>query len=211
MRWTHPTLTGRQLSVLPNLSDPLRCSALPCDSNGHDLPPGSQPPPREPLDATPENPYHPFKDRLAFEFADFLFSEQQSSEGHINRVLELWAAQAAKNRVDDGVPWKSASSMYATIDQTQQGSNPWKTTPFRYQGPLRDNTPKWMTQSYDLVARGICSVLHTQIACTDFDGHWDYVPFMEFSNDGDRVWTNLMSGEWVAEQAVRIPVVSIDL
>ena len=68
-----------------------------------------------------------------------------------------------------------------------------------------------MTQSYDLVARDIRSVLHTQIACTDFNGHWDYVPFREFNNDGDRVWTNLMSGEWAATQAVRLPFVSIDL
>jgi hypothetical protein len=61
-----------------------------------------------------------------------------------------------------------------------------------------------MTQSYELVACDICSVLHTQIACTDFNGHWDYVPFMEFDDDCDRVWTNLMSSEWVAKQAVRI-------
>jgi hypothetical protein len=93
--------------------------------------------------------------------------------------------------------------MYATIDQIQQGSNPWKTTPFNYQGCSRDDSPKWMTRSYDLVTRDIRSVLHTQIACTDFNGHWDYVPFMEFGNDGDRAWGNLMSGEWVANQAVR--------
>jgi hypothetical protein len=178
------------------------CLALPCDRDGHYLLPGTRPLPREPLDVTPENPYHPFEDRLAFEYADFYFREQQSSEGHINRALELWAAQAAKNCTDDGMPWKSASDMYATIDQVQQGSNPWKTAPFFYQGCRPDNPPKWMTRSYDLVTRNICSVLHTQIACTDFNGNWDYVPFMEFGNDGDRAWANFMSGEWVAKQAV---------
>jgi hypothetical protein len=101
--------------------------------------------------------------------------------------------------------------MYMTIDQIQQGSNPWKTTPFHYQGILPSNPPKWMTRSYDLVARDICSVLHTQIACTDFNGHWDYVPFREFNNDGDCVWTNLMSGEWAATQAVHLPLVSIPI
>ena len=99
--------------------------------------------------------------------------------------------------------------MYAAIDQIQQGSNPWKTTLFRYQGPLPSDPPKWMTRSYELVTRDIRSVLHSQIARTDFDGHWDYIPFMEFNNDGDRVWTNLMSGEWAAKQAVRIPLISI--
>jgi hypothetical protein len=119
------------------------------------------------------------------------------------------AAQAAKNHVDDDVPWKSANEMYAAIDQIQQGSNPWKTTLFCYQGPLPSDPPKWMTRSYELVTRDIRSVLHSQIACTDFDGHWDYIPFMEFNNDGDRVWTNLMSGEWAAKQVVRIPLISI--
>lgn len=196
---------------LPTCLTLAECLARPCDKDGHYLFPGSHPPPREPLDATPENPYHPFEDRLAFEFADFHFSEQQSSQRHIDYALELLMAQAAKNHVDDDVPWKSASNMYTTIDQIQQGSNPWKTTPFRYQGPLPSNPLKWMTRSYDLVARDIRSVLHTQIACTDFDGHWDYVPFREFNNDGDRVWTNLMSGEWAATQAVRLPLVSIPI
>jgi hypothetical protein len=85
--------------------------------DGHDLPPKSHPLPHEPLDATPENPYHPFKDRLAFEFADFHFSEQQSSEGHINCAIDFLAAQAAKSHINDDAPWSSASEMYATIDQ----------------------------------------------------------------------------------------------
>jgi hypothetical protein len=85
--------------------------------DGHDLPPESHPPPCKPLNATPENLYHPFKDCLAFEFADFHFSEQQSSEGHINRTVEFLAAQAAKSHINNDVPWKLASEMYATIDQ----------------------------------------------------------------------------------------------
>jgi Plavaka transposase len=34
---------------------------------------------------------------------------------------------------------------------------------------------------------------------------------MEFANDGDQVWTNLMSSEWVAKQIVYIPLVSKSL
>jgi hypothetical protein len=80
------------------------CLACPCDKDGYYLLPGSHPPPCEPLDATPENTYHPFEDHLAFEFANFHFSEQQSSQGHIDHALELLAAQAAKNHVDDDAP-----------------------------------------------------------------------------------------------------------
>jgi len=55
-----------------------------------------------------------------------------------------------------------------------------------------------------LVTRNICHLLYEQIACTDFDGHWDYAPFMEFDHAGNRVWTNIMSGDWATKQAVRV-------
>jgi hypothetical protein len=42
------------------------------------------------------------------------------------------------------------------------------------------------------------------MTCTDFDGHWDYVPYMEFNHTGDRIWTNLMSADWASKQAVCI-------
>jgi len=61
-----------------------------------------------------------------------------------------------------------------------------------------------MTEEYVLVTRNIRHLLYEQIACTDFDGHWDYAPFMEFNHAGNRVWTNIMSGDWAAKQVVRV-------
>jgi hypothetical protein len=177
-------------------------SAHPCDKDGYYLPSGSRCQPQQPLDATPKNPFHPFEDRLAFEFADFHFSEQQSSAAAIDQALQLWAAQSAKNGFDD-VPWESAKDLYASIDEIRQGDNPWKSVAFRYQGSVPENPPKWMTSHFELVTRNICSVLHKQMTCSNFDGHWDYVPFMEFNYAGDRIWTNLMSANWAARQAVR--------
>jgi Plavaka transposase len=116
--------------------------------------------------------------------------------------LQLWAGQSAKNGHDD-VPWKSAAEMYNTIDKIRQGNNPWKSVPFHYTGPKPKTPPKWMTKEYVLVTRNIRHLLYEQIACTDFDGHWDYAPFMEFDHAGNRVWTNIMSGDWAAKQAVR--------
>lgn len=94
--------------------------------------------------------------------------------------------------------------MYNTIDKIRQGHNPWKSVPFRYNGPMPKTPPKWMSEEYVLVTRNICHLLDEQIACTDFDGHWDYTPFIEFDHAGNRVWTNIMSGDWAAKQAVRV-------
>src|ERR1700730_6435390 len=119
----------------------MRCSARTCDKDGCYISPTTPPPPRKPLDATSENPFHPFEDQLSFEFAYFHFSQQQSSGTAIDRALRLWAAQSAKNGFDD-VPWKSANDMYKSIDQIRQGNNPWKTVSFRYQGHVTKDSPK---------------------------------------------------------------------
>ena len=177
-------------------------SARACNKDGHHILPMMPPPAREPLDATEENPFHPFEDRLAFEFADYHFSQQQTSGPVIDEALQLWAAQSAKNGYND-VPWRSSGDMYKTIDQIQQGANPWKRIPFRYQGPVTEDSPKWMTQDFVLVTCDIRHLLHKQIACPDFHGHWDYIPFIEFKDNGDRVWTTLMSGDWAAKEAMR--------
>jgi len=59
-------------------------SAHPCDKDGYFLPLGSHSQPQQLLDAIPQNPFHPFEDRLAFKFTDFHFSEQQSSVAAID-------------------------------------------------------------------------------------------------------------------------------
>ena len=68
-----------------------------------------------------------------------------------------------------------------------------------------------MTEEYVLITHNIRHLLYEQIACTDFDGHWDYAPFMEFDRSGNRVWTNIMSGDWATKQAVRVLYVCVCL
>jgi len=62
-----------------------------------------------------------------------------------------------------------------------------------------------MSEKFVLVTCNIRGLLHEQIACTDFDGHWDYTPYKEFNNAGDRVWSDLMSAEWAAKEVVCVP------
>ena len=59
-----------------------------------------------------------------------------------------------------------------------------------------------MTEDFVLIIHNIHHLLHEQIACANFHGHWDYIPFMEFNDAGDRVWTSLMSSDWAATEAV---------
>jgi Plavaka transposase len=158
------------------------------------------------VDATPSNPWHPFPDRFAFEFADTHYTEQQSSESKINQALDFWLATTIRAGGDgDNIPWNTAKQMYKAIDSIKAGPVPWTTVRFRYTGALPPGTPpKWMCESYDLCFRDPRLVLLDQIASPDLHEHFDYIPYMQFNEKKDHVWSNLMSGSWAWQEAVNI-------
>ncbi|KAJ7602026.1 hypothetical protein B0H17DRAFT_1342371 [Mycena rosella] len=177
-------------------------NALPCDADGEYLPPDSAPPPPPPPPADGEDPaaWAPFGSRTEFDFVHYHFVELQSSEGHINKALDIWAASVMK--FGGTAPWKNAAELYAAIDEIQAGDMPWKTYEMRYMGPLPPGTPpKWMTQTYELCTRNLRDVLHHQLATTSFQDHIDIIPYQQFNHTGQRVWSNLMSGDWAWKQA----------
>ena len=92
-----------------------------------------------------------------------------------------------------------------TIDSIKQGPAPWKTVKFQYTGPLPPGIPpKWMLQTYELCFHDLRIVLLNQIALADLQDHFNYVPYMQFNGKNDCVWSNLMSGSWAWDEAVRI-------
>lgn len=130
---------------------PLNTSiGLPCDVNGKFLPQHTKPPPAAAPDTTEENPWHPFEDRLAFNWVHYHFIELQSSEQQINKGLDLWLAATLKAGNNTPLPWSSGKEMYATIDSIQEGDAPFKTIHFKYSGPIPPNPPHWMTEAYEL-------------------------------------------------------------
>jgi hypothetical protein len=86
-------------------------------------------------DATCTNPYAPFEDHLAFEWAHKHYVELQTSERQIGRGLDLWRAAYVKAGFSGTTPWKSAKELYDTIDTIQEGDAPWVTHTFHYHGP----------------------------------------------------------------------------
>jgi hypothetical protein len=88
----------------------------PCDENGHYIPPGTPPPPRG--TAAPGD-WKPFKDEVQFKVADFLYHQEEMSQGNINCLLELWALSF---REHDGVaPFDSYKHIYDRIDAIEEG------------------------------------------------------------------------------------------
>jgi hypothetical protein len=137
----------------------------------------------------------------------------QSSASDIYMGLDLWRATVIKHESKhkskprssgDGVPWSSAEQLYATIDSVTTGDIGWKTCSFRYNGPKPPTLPQWMENTYELNVRDVLAVLEQQMASTEFNGQFEYMPYEEYDHKGSRVYSHLMSVYWANRQAVRI-------
>jgi hypothetical protein len=142
--------------------------AIPCNKDGNFLSLHTKPIPLQPADATDQNLWHPFDDRLAFDFANFQFAKLQASKLKINCALDLWMAASLKASGSSDIPWSSAKEMYTTIDAIQEGDAPWKTITFRCNGPHLANPPKGMLETYELCTRDLCHLLRLQLTLTAF-------------------------------------------
>jgi hypothetical protein len=181
------------------------CSSpgLPCNRNGVTLPAGSPPDLNSQLDGQAPGSWEPFESRTEFDFAHYHFVELQSSAAQIDKALDLWTASVLQ--YGDHAPWRNAKDLYDTIDAIQHGDMPWKVYQITYTGPRPPVAPKWMTETYELCTRDSRLVLQQQLATPEFKDKIDYSPYRQFAGNGQRVWSNLMSGDWAWKQAVRAP------
>ena len=61
-----------------------------------------------------------------------------------------------------------------------------------------------MEETYKLTTRDTLLLLEQQLAMSDFDKQTEYVPYQEFDAQGDRIYSNLMSGHWASRVAVSL-------
>lgn len=170
-------------------------AGTPCDPDGYDLEQEVLPemPPRM---ARPD--WSPFQSQAQFETADFLFKKAEMSQGNVDILMELWAST-----VEDGqAPFQNHREMLETIDAIDCSNTPWQSFSANYSGnkPLND-PPDWMLKDYTVFFRDPLAVVRSIISNPDFNGQFDYVPYIE-SEGEKRRWTDLMSGQWAWKQAV---------
>ncbi|KAI9432273.1 hypothetical protein H4582DRAFT_1793839, partial [Lactarius indigo] len=138
----------------------------------------------------------PFEDHLAFDWAYYHYVNLQLLAAKIAEGLNLWSATSIKHGTTISAPWRNAKEMYATIDSIKIGSLPFKAFAFQYTGPKLTVPPCWMEEVYELNTRDVLDVIQEQLATPDFRGQFNYVPYKEFNGKGERMWSNLMSGQW---------------
>lgn len=173
---------------------------LPCDIHGRFLPPGThaRPPP-----ATERTDWTPFNSRVGFELASLLFKDAELSRPHIDRLMELWSASMIE--VGGIAPLASSEDLLRQIDRIKLGHIPWKSFTAAYPSdqPVGPECPVWMREKYEVWYRDPREIVHGILGNPEFSGGIDYIPYRDFTN-GQRRWSEFMSGDWAWQQAVCI-------
>ncbi|KAJ7862732.1 hypothetical protein B0H13DRAFT_2566139 [Mycena leptocephala] len=191
-----------QQTVPPNLQSttieyhPI-LDGTPCDRDGYDLPPDALPPPWEERGA---DDFSPFNSRAEFEFAEFLYRDEEMAGRRVDRLAELLAALYGTDP-----PFADHKDLYATIDAIQQGDVPWQSFSVTYTGPLPESgeVPAWMTEKYEVWFRSPLGIFEKQLANPDFKDEMDWAPKRMFK-DKKRQYVDLFSGNWAWQQADKI-------
>jgi hypothetical protein len=166
---------------------------------------GSFPPPPPRHAGRAPDDWTPYRDRVEFETAEFLYCKTQMSASNIDTLMDLWGATLLPH--GDSPPFANHSDLYQTIDSTELGGAPWQNFVITYQGDLPEvSAPEWMTSSYEVWFHDPHVLIKDILANPDYKDHVDYAPIQEFGATGDRQYHNFMSGDWAWEQAVRICV-----
>ena len=173
--------------------------ALPCDEDGTPLL-DPETPPTVPCQQSDD--WTPYKNRVAFELADFLYRREQMSAGNIDILLQLWAASLASH--NESPPFSDHQNLYDSIDSTPIGGVPWQSVTFSYDGPRSDaeQQPRWMDDEYTVRFRDPKLLFKNMLENTAFDGSFDKIPYQQYDNKGKRRYEHFMSGKWVWGQAV---------
>ena len=175
------------------------------DHLGNPLPADTPPPPIEKENKGEGTPWSPFENRPAFAFAELIFERMHASEGNVNQLLDIWAAHAILEGSDGKPIFESHQELLDTIDSIKHGDAPFTPFTVSYPGPIDETSPDWKCRKWTVWARNPHTVAHHMIANTQAMGKFNTQPYIELRNGATRVYSNLMSGDYAYQQAVRLP------
>ena len=112
---------------------------------------------------------------------------------------------------DDWAPFSSYEQVYGTIDNIKHGDAPWKFFTTSFAGELGPNalTPTWQLEDYDVWFRDPDVVIQNMLNNPDFDGQFDYTPYIDLDKTGQRKLNEFMSGNFSWRHAVSLNITNI--
>ena len=155
------------------------------------------------MPAKEQTDWTPFASRVGFKLTKLIFRDAELSHSHVDRLMDLWTASMIE--VGGVAPFASGEDLLDQIDQIKLGHVPWHSFTAAYSGdePPSPDSPLWMREEYEVWFRDPREIVHNIIGNPEFSNSVDYIPYRDFTN-GKRRWSELMSGDWAWEQAVRV-------
>ena len=187
----HPHLTGMYILLIPPHINLTRCKGTPCDENGNQLNLGTPPPPRS---NAANDDWSPYADEVQFCLADFAFRHTELSGPNCNELLDIWALDKMEH--NELAPFASSEHMYAVIDSTKHGDVPWQSFKISWAGEITPDSPMWQREEYEICYCDPDAIIRDMLDNPDFNGQFDYAPYVELDKSGKRRWNNFMSGNF---------------
>jgi hypothetical protein len=179
----------------------------PCDAMGNYLSEG-HPPPDPDLPAK-DDAWFPFASRGHFALADFIFKRSQMPAKQIDDLMQVLASF---DEFRGKPPFNSDADVHDSIDAIPLGDVPWQSLSLKhpnFDNPSPDDAP-WKHTEYEVWFRDPRELIRHQLANPDFANDIDYSARQVFGEQGQRVWTDLMTGNWAWDQSVSTMMVFND-
>ncbi|KAH9021546.1 hypothetical protein EDB84DRAFT_1589616 [Lactarius hengduanensis] len=161
---------------------------------------------RLPLHAIlPPDDWSPFEDAAQFLLADFLFRKAQMSASNINELFDFWALSVEKH--DIAAPYDSHRTLYATIDAIQDGDAPWQCLSVNAasdNSDIPEHAPSWKREEYEVWYRDPDVVIRNLLDNPDFASQFDTAPYIMTDTQGERRFTDFMSGHFAWRRSTMI-------
>ncbi|KAI6097698.1 hypothetical protein EDD16DRAFT_1697820 [Pisolithus croceorrhizus] len=167
----------------------------PVDLNGDDLPEGASPPKPN---TSSKRAWHPFESRAHFELADFIFHQNEMPGAQIDELMHIWASMPGQAGTP---PYANHEHLYSTIDAISEGDAPRTSFSMESVEAGGSGGPSWKHNgTYEVVFCDPQILLNHQLSNPGFKNHIDYSPRLVFGEKGQRVWSDLMTGNWAWNQ-----------
>jgi hypothetical protein len=131
---------------------------------------------------------------VQFRLADLLFRRAQLSATNIDALFELWTMSMAEFDDDAAAPFQSCQEMLKTIDSSKLGDIPWQCLVTGFSEEVDWDAPEWMRTSYEVWYRDPESVVSLMLDNPDFQDQFDLRPYIDLDANGNRRWSDVMSG-----------------
>jgi len=171
----------------------------PCDSAGHPIEKGTAPEPRS--DKAPDD-WSPFDSQGHFRLGTWLYHKTEVSAGDIDELMDIWGSGFSLDQDKSLPPFDSHNHLYETIDSIDHGNAPWHSFTTSYAGEIGPNAPSWQTKEYTVCYRDPRVVIANLFDNPDFNGQFEYAPYVEINQSGERCWNEFMSGNLSWRHAV---------